>query len=140
MVIDIDKSPTLFEYKKKMRQILSMYYPTLSLSFIDEAIDEHIENKFKDAQAEIRNSYTDKQNLRPIKKSLLEISDYIDSEKPLCTALGTLFEPHEKVRNLMFETMQSFLDLRKIHKKEMFKYPKGSAEFSKYNLLQLLTI
>ena len=134
-MIDINKSPTLMEYKNKMREVLSLYYPTYSLSFLDSVIEEHIQSKFRDSQAEIRNSYTK----RNTETTLLAISDYIDKKKPTCTALGTLFKQHDQERNLMFETMQSFLDLRGIHKKEMFKYPKGSDEFNKFNLLQLLT-
>ena len=133
-MIDINKSPTLMEYKNKMRQVLSLYYPTYPLDLIDECIDEHIQNKFQDNKAEIRNSYTKKNT----ETTLLAISDYIDTKKPCATAMGTLFKQPEQERNLMFETMQSFLDLRSIHKKEMFKYPKGSREFMKYNLLQLL--
>ena len=117
-----------------MREVLSLYYPNYSLSFLDSVIEEHILNKFQDSEAEIRNSYTK----RNTETTLLAISDFIDKKKPTCTALGTLFKQHDQSINLMFETMQSFLDLRSIHKKEMFKYPKGSPEFDKFNLLQLL--
>ncbi len=133
-MIDINKSPTLTEYKNKMREVLSLYYPTYSLSFLDSVIEEEINKKFKDTEAELQNSYTGKTQ----KMTLLAISDYIDEKTPTCTAMGTLFKQHDAERNLMFETMQSFLDLRGIHKKEMFKYPKGTKEFDKYNLMQLL--
>ena len=133
-MIDIDKSPTLKAYKDKMREVLSLYYPTYPLSLIDEAIDEHIINKFKDSKAFVDNSYTKKNT----ETTLLAISDFIDKKDPTCTSMGTLFKNQEQERNLMFETMDSFLALRKIHKKEMFKYPKGSKEFMKFNLLQLL--
>ena len=133
-MIDINKSPTLMEYKNKMREILSLYYPTYSLDFIDECIDEHIHNKFKDSKAEVKNSYTK----RNTESTLLAISDFIDTKKPCVVATGAMFKQHDQERNLMFETMDSFLQLRKLHKKEMFKNPKGSREFAKYNLLQLL--
>lgn len=132
--MNIENSPTLAKYKDTMKEILGLYYPMYSLSFLDEVIDNHIKNQFKDSSAEIRNSYTKKNT----ETTLLAISDFIDKKTPTCTAMGTLFKQHDKERNLMFETMQSFLDLRKLHKKEMFKYPKGSALFDKFNLLQLL--
>lgn len=134
-MVAVDKSPTLLAYRNKMMEVLGLIYPVLSLSFLQEVVEEHIQNKFKDSEAEIRNSYTRKTT----ESTLLAISDFIDRKKPCCTGAGTLFKQHDQERNLMFETMQSFLDLRKMHKKEMFKYPKGTPEFNKYNLLQLLT-
>lgn len=133
-MIDIDKSPTLSTYKDRMLEVLSLCYPTYPLDFIASVIDEHIQNKFEDAKVFIKNSYTKKD----VESTLLGVSDFIDKKKPTVTALGTMFKQHDQERNLMFETMQSFLDLRSIHKKEMFKYPKGTKEFAKFNLLQLL--
>lgn len=134
-MIAVDKSPTLSTYKRKMVEVLSLIYPLAQLSFLDEVVEEHIQKKFKDAEAVLKNSYTKKDT----KTTLLALSDFIDEKKPLVTGAGTMFKQHDKSRNLMFETMQSFLDLRGVHKKEMFKYPKGTPEFNKYNLLQLLT-
>ena len=134
-MINVNKSPTLLEYKTKMIQSLSLIYPVLSLSFLDEVVEDHMQDMFRDSEAEIRNSYTKKNT----ETTLLAISDFIDTKEPTCTALGTLFKQHDQCRNLMFETMQSFLDLRKQYKKKMFTFPKGTPEFKKYNLLQLLT-
>ena len=49
-----------------------------------------------------------------------------------------MFKRHGDVPNPMGRVIQSFLDLRKSHKKEMFKYPKGSEMFERFNLLQAL--
>lgn len=133
--MDINKSPTLLKYKSKMKDCISLYYPQLSSSDIEEILDYSINKRLSDTSIKINNSYTKKTQ----EATLLAISDYIAKREPLVTALGTMFKRHENCINPMFEVIQSFLDNRSAHKKQMFKYPKGSEEFEKYNLLQSLT-
>ena len=72
--------------------------------------------------------------------TLQQLSDYILSRKPIVTAFGTMFMHHDTVPNPLFVVVQSYLDNRTKHKKQMFQFPKGSEDFEKYNLLQSLTI
>ena len=74
-----------------------------------------------------------------VNMTLLRVSDYIMSKEPIVTAFGTMFKHHGTVPNPLFDTVQSFLDNRTLHKKQMFSFPKGSEDFEKFNLLQSLT-
>ena len=132
----IENSPTLSKYKQTMKECIRLYYPQLLDEDINKAIDYSIEKRFKDSKASIHNSYTKKEK----EYTLLRIADYINSREPIVTAFGTLFKKHADAINPLYDTIQSFLDLRGVHKKEMLKYPKGTEEYEKYNLLQLLTI
>ena len=49
-----------------------------------------------------------------------------------------MFKTHANSQNPMISVIQNFAKLRKMHKKEMFKYPKGSEQFERFNLLQQL--
>ena len=130
-----------------------LYYPESSPEALDVAIDYSIQKRIKNANAVLSNSYKRRmvierdengnevqvyknaeQNL-----TLQQISDYILSREPIVTAFGTMFKHHGTVPNPLFAVVQSFLDNRTIHKKQMFQYPKGSEQFEKYNLLQSLT-
>ena len=130
----IENSPTLSRYKDTMKQSVRLYYPYINEQDLDKAIEYSIEKRLKNTKATLNNSYTHKEK----DLDLLRLIDYINSREPIVTAFGTLFKKHADCINPLYETIQSFLDLRSMHKKEMFKYPKGSEDFEKYNLLQLL--
>lgn len=151
--MDINKSPTLVKYKDTMKDYIRLYYPSLSLDDIDVILDYSIQKRIYNANARLSNSYKRYKVLatdpvtgeeKPVYKdleqnvTLQQLSDYILSRKPIVTAFGTMFMHHGTVPNPLFHVVQSYLDNRTIHKKQMFQYPKGSEDFEKYNLLQSL--
>lgn len=149
----ISESPTLVKYKETMRQCIRLYYPEAPDTDINAAIDYSINKRLQNANAKISNSYkrykvtkTDQfgnqyqEYVEPTQNiSLLKLSDYILAREPIVTAFGTMFKHHGTVPNPLMEVVQSFLDNRTKHKKQMFQFPKGSEQFEKYNLLQSLT-
>lgn len=130
----INESPTLVKYKDTMKRCIMMYYPQMDPRELDPILDYSINKRFKNTDVKIENSYTKKN----ANMTLLAVSDYIASREPIVTAFGTMFRKKGEVPNPMGQVVQSFLDMRSKHKKIMFKYPKGSEDFEKYNLLQQL--
>ena len=118
-----------------MEQCLKLYYPHLNHDDAIDAIRYSIDKRYHSDPVKIENSYKHS----TAEMTLLELADYINSREPIVTGFGTIFSKHETIPNPLAKTVQSFLDLRGIHKKEMFKYPKGSEMFEKYNLMQSLT-
>ena len=121
-------------YKKIMMDMLHLNFPSLSEAELAAAIDYSISNHFKDTDITIDNNYK-KIN---INMTLRELADYITSKEPIITSYGVLFNRHGVLPNPIYNMIDSFIMGRKKMKKEMFKYPKGSELFEKYNLLQLL--
>ena len=132
----LQESVTINKYKDTMKRCIFMYYPQLSNSEVNNIIDYSIQKRFKNHDASIDNNY----EKFTINTTLLELSDYIATREPIVTAHGTMFKRHGTVPNPLAKVIQSFLDLRSQHKKMMFKYPKGSEDFEKYNLLQSLNV
>ena len=130
---DMHKSSTIQEYKKVMSQILRLYCDCDD-KLINNAIDYSINKRYQKNMCRVENSYTHQIN----QMSLLALADYIADREPIVTAHGTLFKKHADCPNPMGIVIQQFLDQRGIDKKMMFKFPKGSEEFEKYNLLQSL--
>lgn len=121
-------------YKKDMTDILKLIYPSLTREYIDNALDYSIKNRYNEVTAHLNNSYTKtKQDM-----NLFKLTNWILKKEPIMTAYGVLFKKHADTENPLIDMIAMFMNNREIHKKEMFKYPKNSELFEKYNLLQLL--
>mgnify|MGYP003459867859 CR=1 FL=1 len=124
----------VLEYKTVLIEALQHSFPGLTPQELDEAINYSILKRAKNTKASIDNNYTKKR----FDGTLLDILDYINSCEPIVTSSGVLFKKHKNAKNPMAKMIMGFIKERGRLKKEMFKYPKGSEEFAKYNLFQLL--
>ena len=120
-------------YKDDMFQFLKLAYPTLSSDVISKALDDSIKKRYKTVPVTLNNNYTkDKKET-----NLKDLTNWILEREPIMTAYGALFKKHAETENPLIKMIAMFMDNRAIHKAQMFKYPKGSEDFEKYNLLQL---
>lgn len=120
-------------YKKEMLDALKLSFPGLTETDIREAIDYSILKRGSDSKAVLDNNYTKTKE----KTTLFAITDYIIQREPIITVSGVMFRKHGYCPNPFVMLIQEFLKQRGIYKDTMFKYPKGSEEFEKYNILQL---
>ena len=130
----IYQSMCIQQYKEVAARMAKLYYPRLQDYDLNRALDYSIQKRFQDHKVNLTNTYTNKTS----QKMLLDVADYIADKQPIVTAYGTMFKRHGTVPNPLGKVIQSFLDARTEHKNMMFKFPKGTAEFEKYNLLQQL--
>lgn len=128
------ESEAINNYKKIAMKMLHLNFPLLSEVELASAIDDSISRHFKDTPIKIDNNYKHVS----IDMTLKALTDYIITKEPIITSYGVLFSRHGTVPNPIYNMIDKFIDSRKAMKKEMFKYPKGSELFEKYNLLQLL--
>ena len=129
-----EKNRILNLYKNDMVDILKLIYPTLNRDVIERAVEKSAMERYQKESVRLDNNYTGaKQN-----STLMALSNYILEKEPIMTAYGVLFKKHADSENPLIDMIAMFMNNRGIHKKEMFKYPKGSELFEKYNLLQSL--
>ena len=122
------------DYKRIMIDGLRNSFPLLDTAELEEAINWSIVNTYYNAPAKISNNYTKQE----INGTVIDVLNYIERLEPIVTSSGVLFKKHKEAPNPLCKMIMGFINQRSVYKKEMFKYPKGSAEFEKFNLLQLL--
>lgn len=132
--MSVSESKAMDQYRSSMVRMMRLLIPELSEDELQRAIDYSINKRFKNTKVSIENNYKNVE----VNTNLLTMTEYILSRRPILTSYGCLFTRHGEVPNPLYQMIQEFVDTRDKFKKEMFKYPKGSEEFNKYNLLQLV--
>lgn len=121
-------------YKPALKRMISLNLPNLTNDELDRAIDYSMAKNYKQVESKVYNNYTEK----TVINTLVELTDYIHSREPICTAWGVLFKKHGVVPNPLSKLIYMFMCNRDKEKKIMFQYPPGSEQFEEHNLLQLL--
>lgn len=127
------KSKTADIYKNEVLDALKLSFPGLYEWELREAIDYSIMKRGGDSPAVLDNDYKKVKE----KTTLWQVTDYIMSREPIITVSGVMFRKHGSVPNPFVMLIQEFLNKRAEYKGTMFKFPKGSEEFERYNILQL---
>ena len=127
-------SIAISNYKRIAIDMLRRNFPSLTEHELSASIDWSISKHLQDTPVTIDNNYKNQQ----VQTTLLQVVEYVVSREPIMTSYGVLFNRHGVVPNPLYGVIDGFINSRKAYKKEMFKYPKGSELFEKFNLLQLL--
>ena len=129
-----DKNIAIKNYRDTTIDLLQLIFPNLSYTELAYAVDRDIAENIKYHKATIDNSY----KKTKVDITLPDLAHYILSREPILTTYGALFTKHGDTPHPLYKMVDSFIWDRDKNKKEMFKYPKGSFDYQKYNLLQLL--
>lgn len=131
---NIMQSKVVQEYTDIMVEGLRHSFPKLYEQELREAIKWSIFKRQHNGPASLDNNYTHQK----LDGTVLDILRYIERLEPIITSSGVLFKKHKEADNPLSRMIMGFISKRKQYKKEMFKYPKGSEQFARYNLAQLL--
>ena len=132
--IKIQQSKVIKEYTQTMVDGLRHSFPLLYEDELRDAINYSVMKRYYNGPASIDNNYTK----RRIDGTVLDVLQYIENLEPIVTSSGVLFKQHKKSVNPLSKMIMGFLQKRGYYKGEMYKFPKGSEMFARYNLSQLL--
>ena len=127
-------SSVITAYRDEAVRLLQLSFPTLSKMEIATAVDFAIVASADNPPVELENNYTKTKQTT----YLIQLVQYLDDRKPILTASGCMFKRHGTIKNPLYDLIQSFIDKRKEYKKTMKSFPKGSVDFAKFNLFQLI--
>lgn len=122
------------DYEQVMVDGLRHSFPLLNECELRDAIKYSITNRLENKPAYLENNYTKQK----VNGSVIDILNYIQKLEPIMTSSGVLFKKHKEADNPLSRMIMGFIKQRKIFKNTMFKYPKGSELFERFNLFQLL--
>ena len=122
------------EYEQTMVDGLKHSFPLLNECELREAIQYSITNRLDNKPAYLENNY----EKTKINGTVLDILNYIQKLEPIITSSGVLYKKHKEADNPLARMIMGFIEQRSIYKKEMFRHPKASEMFERYNLFQLL--
>lgn len=135
MIDNVLQFMAIDNYRKTALEMTKLFFPELSYHELQEAIDASILDNVKDNPARVYNNYKN----QVVENTVLGVSQYILSRRPIVTSNGVIFQNHDSgIVNPLSSLFQFYLTDRKRIKKEMFNYSKGSEEYEKLNLAQLL--
>lgn len=131
------ENAAISNYRKTALDMIKLYHPELSYSFILDALDKSIEDDYKDHAAKIINNYKN----TSVDTTLSKLVDYISSREPIMTSHGVMFMQHDNgVLNPIKELFKFYLADRKRLKAKMFEEleNKNHEAYERYNLAQSL--
>lgn len=133
-IMNLEEDIAMRKYNEVVSRIIKTSFPNLTDNDIREAITYSIKKRYEAENASLVNNYTNK----TANITLLDMTNYILEREPILTSWGVLWKKHGTVPNPLADMIQEFMESRGKLKDEMFKYPKFSEDYEKYNLLQLL--
>lgn len=127
-------------YKDTMKRMTKLIYPDLTNDTLDRALEWSINERYRKEDVIVTNNYTNKTTHKDDKPEmgLDELTEFILSKEPIITPYGVMFKKYGTEPTPLLKMIASFMELRGIHKSQMFQYPKGTDDFNYYFLLQLL--
>lgn len=123
------------EWKCEMTKLLKMKYGNkFNKTEISNKLDHIIDKNLKNPSVSVFNNYTNEST----RSTILELTDFIEDNHIIITGGGCLFLPHGTKPNILIDFIMEIMKRRKDAKKMRKNYDKGTANWLRWDIAQLL--
>lgn len=123
------------EWKSEMTKLLKMKYGNkFSKTELSDKLDHIIDKNLKNPSVSVFNNYTNEST----RSTILELTDFIEDNHIIITGGGCLFLPHGTKPNILIDFIMEIMKRRKDAKKMRKNYDKGTANWLRWDIAQLL--
>ena len=123
------------EWKCEMTKLLKMKYGNkFNKTEISDKLDHIIHKNLKNPSVSVFNNYTNEST----RSTILELTDFIEDNHIIITGGGCLFLPHGTKPNILIDFIMEIMKRRKDAKKMRKNYDKGTANWLRWDIAQLL--
>lgn len=123
------------EWKCEMTKLLKMKYGNkFNKTEISDKLDHIIDKNLKNPSVSVFNNYTNEST----RSTILELTDFIEDNHIIITGGGCLFLPHGTKPNILIDFIMEIMKRRKDAKKMRKNYDKGTANWLRWDIAQLL--
>ena len=130
----IDLGETVLDrYQDKIIDMYCKAHPNLDRAMVASKVIEFTNERMKNIPCQLHNNITHDR----IDTTVLDTFVWIENRQPIITGNGTFFKQHEEYLAPTVKMLEKLQVNRKVKKKEMYQYPKGSVEYNNRNVGQL---
>jgi DNA polymerase family B len=122
----------LESYRDQAVGQLSLLFPGEPKEKLEEFVEKQVDERFRDRTVDFKRGEIVEQ------RSLLELTDWLETEKPIMTGYGAFYKKHEESINKLADMVDYLLKSRKVYKKEMFKHvnDEDRTTYNNFDLMQ----
>jgi DNA polymerase family B len=117
--------------RDQMVDQMVLVYPNEPREKLEEFVEKKLDSRIKDRNV----MFNDGESKQP--RSLLEMTNWLETEQPILTGYGAFYKKHDEGANLLSDMVDYLLKSRKVYKKEMFKHV-NDVDRTAYNNFDLM--
>lgn len=130
---NIEKSNIVDQYNDIVFQMYMTSHPNANPEKVKVLINNLTNTRFKDIPCVLHNNMTHEK----LNTSIADVCSWIQQAQPIIAGNGTFLKQHEEYTSPIINFLETLQDMRKVAKKKMYTFKKGTVDYVNANTQQL---